>query len=189
MPCTFIAELDTLVVHNPYAVAEPMLQIMEPHGWDAEAHGGAHPTLIQAPYGRSRNLPRPVMYGLACAEHLVMLARLRLGGICNGLRPADIASVIYDFTGIVVAGVDIFTGNKGCCSVWVRSEHEVDTIRAAMHHRVWMAPPSTGFALRAKNDVGAAYLQDEVHRAVQKRGEHFPRHLVTVERYVVYNRK
>ena len=192
MPLTFIAELDTLTVHNPYAVAMPTQQIMKPHGWDAAAHGGAHLTLVQVPYDRPHGLPRSVMYGLSCVENLVMLSRLRLGGICNGLRPSDIANVIYELTGVVVAGVDIFTGNKGCCSVWVRAEDEAGVIRTAMHHRVWMAPLATGFALQAKNELGATFLQDEVHRALRRQGEltrparYFPRGLVTVERYVVY---
>jgi hypothetical protein len=167
MPVTFISELETRTVHNPYALAMPTVQIMEPLGWDDEAHGGAHPTLVQAPYARPQGLPRK-------------------GGICYGLRPIEVANVIYEVSGVVCAGVDIFTNNKGCCSVWVRSEHEAELIRAAMHHCVWMAPPAVGFALRAKNALSSRFLEEEVHRLVQDRGEHFPRHLVTVERYVVF---
>jgi hypothetical protein len=186
MPVTFISELETRTVHNPYALAMPTVQIMEPLGWDDEAHGGAHPTLVQVPYARPQGLPRKVLCGFSCVESFSQLIRLRLGGICYGLRPIEVANVIYEVSGVVCAGVDIFTNNKGCCSVWVRSEHEAELIRAAMHHCVWMAPPAVGFALRAKNALSSRFLEEEVHRLVQDRGEHFPRHLVTVERYVVF---
>lgn len=192
MPVTFIAELETRVVYNPYTAANPMVHVMEPVGWRsgsdeaAAAHHHPTPSLVQVPYGRPEGLPRRVLCGFSCVESFSQLIRLRLGGICYGLRPMEVANVIYAVSGVLCAGVDIFTNNKGCCSVWVRYEHEVDAIRLAMHHCVWMAPPAVGFALRAKNAVSSRFLEDEVHQLVQAQGEHFPRHLVTVERYVVY---
>jgi hypothetical protein len=188
MPFTFVSELATHTVHNPYALVMPTQHIMEPVGWDDAAYGGAHPTLVQVPYARPQQLPRRVLFGLACVESFSQLLRLRLGGICYGLRPVEVANVIYEACGVVCAGVDIFTNNKGCCSVWVRSEHEAELIRAAMHHCMWMGPPALGYALRAKNALSSQFLDGEVHKLVQAQGEHFPRHLVTVEHYVVRDR-
>ena len=185
MPITFLSELETRTVHNPYAVAMPTTQIMEPFVWDADAE---HPTLVQTPYDRPQGLPGKVLCGFACVEALAHLIRLRLGGICCDLRPSEIANVIFEASGVVCAGVDMFTRNKGCCSVWVRSEQEAERIRATVHHCVWMGPPSLGFAVRAKNAISVRFLEDELHKQVKLRDERFPRHLVTVERYVVFNK-
>lgn len=185
MPITFLAEMGTRTVHDPYALAMPTVQIMEPLIWNS---GGDHPVLIQEPYDRPQGLPSKVLCGFACVEHLAHLIRLRLGGICCDLRPIEIANVIFEASGVVCAGVDLFTRNKGCCSVWVRSEQEAAAIRTAMHHCVWMGPPSLGFAVRARNLLSVSFLEEELHKQVKLRAECFPRHLVTVERYVTFEK-
>ena len=175
MPVTFLENLETRTVNNPYAVALPTVHIMEPYSCDQSIE---HPVLMRMPYDRAQQLS-------VMTQALPHLIRLRLGGICCDLEPLHIANVIYEACGVECAGVDLFTRNKGCCSVWVRSEDEASRIRSSMHHCVWMGPPSVGYAVRARNALSVEFLEEEVHKQVKLRAERFPRHLVTVERYVV----
>lgn len=187
MPVTFLEDLEVRRVHDPYGLAMTTVQILEPFNADSNVD---HVSFVQTPYDRRLcTLGAEVQCGKKCAERFSHLIRLKLGGVCCDLHALSIANIVYEASGVVCAGVDVFTRHKGCCSVWVRTEEEAQKMRSMMHHRVWMGPLSLGFAVRAKNAKSVEFLEDELHKQVKLRSEHYPRHLVTVERYIVYDKE
>ena len=190
MPVTFLQDLEVRSVHDPYGLgAMSTVQIMESHSKHNEPMQ-QRILLVQTPYDRQLStMGVEVLYGKQCAWRLSSMIRLKLGGICSDLQAASVANIVYEASGVICAGVDVFTCHKGCCSVWVRTEDEAQKIRSMVHHRVWMGPLSLGFAVRAKNALSVEFLEEELHKQVKSRSEHYPRHLMTVEKYIVYDKE
>lgn len=125
--------------------------------------------------------PLPVMYGVECAKELAGLPRLRIGGVCCEAHPLTVVNIIFEVTGITVAGADMFTNNKACCSVWARSEEDAQRILDAINKRVWMGPYNDGCAFRAVSESGAEFFQECLaHSLTPGRRYHFPKHFMTV---------
>ena len=111
--------------------------------------------------------------------------RLKLGGVCCDVSPAAIVHLIRRVTGVSVLGIDLFTRKHGCCSVWVRDTRERHLLEKRLNERLWMGPPSSGFAVIAHNATAAANFAAHLAE-IEIRHASFPRHLMTVSEYLKY---
>lgn len=135
-------------------------------------------------YRLPATFPQRLMVGHDCARSLMGCVRLRIGGICCEADPLVIANVIFAATGVSPAGVDVFTGHKGCGSIWLRTSREAHRVRTVLNQRVWMGPCELGYALLAKSCDAGAYLEDALRAAAKKFGPlRFPTHMMTVDEW------
>ena len=112
---------------------------------------------------------------------------LKLGGVNMDLNACIIGFIIHYVTGIQPLSVDMFQANQGRCSVTLYDpEAQMEPILRMLNKRLWLGPE---FACVATSPEAAAQLQsyvDELRQHLQAPGSHvrFPRHLVTVERWI-----
>jgi hypothetical protein len=143
----------------------------------------SNPSAAVAP--RSAGVHRRILFGPRCSTELAHLPRYKLGGLCCEIQDIVVAHVLFMATGVIVAGADMFTNCKGCCSVWLRSEADVQRLSDGVHQRLWTLPTQLGYCLLSKNAEGRRYLEAQIHE-ISAPFPHlrFPRHMVTVQRYI-----
>ncbi|CUE66703.1 Hypothetical protein, putative [Bodo saltans] len=130
-------------------------------------------------------LHRRIVFGSRCSIELAHLPRYKLGGLCCEIEDVVVAHILFMATGVIVAGADMFTNCKGCCSVWLRSEADAQKLRDGVHQRLWTLPTQLGYCLLSKNAEGRRFLEDQIQRISSPFAHlRFPRHMVTVQRYI-----
>lgn len=107
---------------------------------------------------------------------------LKLGGVFAELDESTLSNLIFLITGISVERVTNFPARLARSVVWVQTQGQAQHIIDQMHQRLWMGPSAALFAF---DDEGSKFIYTYLKelKNVGPRSAHFPRHLVTVERW------
>lgn len=109
--------------------------------------------------------------------------QIKLGGVWMELGSHIITVLVEKLTCVRVLYADMFRSNQGRCSLFLQDPKSAPTLIQILDKRLWLGPPG---AIYAHTETAAARLQQYIHSLREKsrwEHHHWPRHLVTVERW------
>jgi hypothetical protein len=110
--------------------------------------------------------------------------QIKLGGVWMELGDQIIANLVERTTSVKIRHADMFRCNQGRCSLFLENpEKDTDTVIRILNRRLWLGPPG---AIFAHSEAAAERLQRYIHEMREKSMKdnfHWPRHLLTAERW------